>query len=541
MSDAPPVPPPPSPSSLLPPLTRLRLEASGKKRRVEVEGGGRAAAPAPSAPFRLVGDDEDDEVNEAAWTTLRSLLDQELMDQWTAKDCRGVPRQCIASKDFNELWCKNPLFWFELCRRFGWSVNAQARPRVYTGGAVALEQPVRWRDPVPDLYNQVAPQVLPAREAQPLVENAAAVRDYYERHGRALLENMQKDGGRHRPALVTLFRENYRRGCQGVDETTWPSGPVGSIAMRNQPIAYNPDPKLRGPLRRPDAGPPTVAQMTFLAGGGDLARPAAPIAWGKLQELIYFTGHMWAASLPAASGLSQREFLRYKGTIDPATHLAHGYGLLVESGGHPMYDGGWADGDFDGPGRLFANTSVTRRGSWVNSSEVGFVDPFLLYEGGFKSGRYHGPGTVFGGMHPEHVLDQNLLRFTASTSSVPVRGMKVFEGTFVDGELEGDGVEYCPADRLWVRAVQTNDQSVSRKTNDVVWKELVRQNPVLYEGQWKRGKYDGEGAVETVTPDGRFGRYVGAFKEGKRHGIGTHTLPNGDVQQGVWVDDVFQG
>jgi len=47
--------------------------------------------------------------------------------------------------------------------------------------------------------------------------------------------------------------------------------------------------------------------------------------------------------------------------------------------------------------------------------------------------------------------------------------------------------------------------------------------------------------VETVTPDGRFGRYVGAFKEGKRHGIGTHTLPNGDVQHGMWVDDVFQG
>ena len=43
MSDAPPVPPPPSPSSLLPPLTRLRLEASGKA--VErAQGSGWAAA-----------------------------------------------------------------------------------------------------------------------------------------------------------------------------------------------------------------------------------------------------------------------------------------------------------------------------------------------------------------------------------------------------------------------------------------------------------------------------------------------------------------
>ena len=426
-----------------------------------------------------------------------------------------MPRQCIASKDFNELWCKSPLFWFELCRRFGWSVNAQARPRVYTGGAVAPE-------------------------AQPLVENAPAVRDYYERHRRTLLENMRKDGGRHRPALVTLFRENYRRGCQGMDETTWPGGPVGSIAMRNQPIAYNPDRILRGPLRRPDAGPPTVPLMALMLGGPP-RHPPTPIAWGKLQELIYYTGHMWAASPPAASGLSQRDFLRYKGTIDPATHLAHGYGLLVESGGHPMYEGGWADGDFDGPGRLSANTSPKVRGSFIDPSEVVFVDPFLLYEGGFKSGRYHGPGTVFGGMRPEQALDRNLLRFTTSTSSVPVRGMKVFEGTFVDGELEGDGVEYCPADRLWVRAQAPVPRGEPARRPDLVWEELVRQNPVLYEGQWKRGKYDGQGTVETVTPDGRFGRYVGAFKEDMRHGIGTHTLPNGDVQQGVWVDDVFQG
>lgn len=495
MSDAPPVPP--SPSSHLPPLTSLRLEESGKKRRVEVDGGG-AEAPAPSAPFRLVGDDEDDEVNEAAWTTLRSLLDQEIMDAWTAKDCEGAPRQCIASKDFNELWCKNPLFWFELCRRFGWSVNAQPRPRVYTGGAVASEAP-------------------------PLEENAAAVRDYYEGHRRALLENMQKDGGRHRPELVTLFRENYRRGCQGVDETTWQSG-----AHRWRRPCYNPFPAQRGPL----PGPLTNV-MPGPFGLGSFIRSA--ITWGKLQELLYYTGRLWETWRGNRKTL--HDSVRYKGTIDPVFEWAHGYGLLVTSdGGHTVYEGGWADGDFDGPGKLYANTTFVK-----HPFEVLVHEPFLLYEGGFKSGRYHGTGIVFGGMKREHVLPRSWFRFTASTSSVPVRGMKVFEGTFVDGELEGDGVEYCPVDRLWVRAVQTNDESVSGKSNSVVWEELVRQNPVLYEGHWKRGKYDGQGTVETVTPDGRFGRYVGAFKEGKRHGVGTHTLPNGDVQQGRWEDDVFQG
>lgn len=502
MSDAPPVPP--SPSSLLPPLTSLRVEASGKKRRVEVEGGNGATAPAPPWPmapsFRLAADDEDDEVNEAAWTTLRSLLDQEIMAAWTVKDCRGVPRQCIATKDFNELWCKSPLFWFELCRRFGWSVNAQARPRVYTGGAVGPEAP-------------------------PLEDNTAAVRDYYERHRRTLLENMQKDGGRHRPALVTLFRENYRRGCQGVDETTWPSG-----AGRWRRPSYNPFPAHRGPLPGPLS---RVTAVPFVLGGFSMMRSV--IAWGKLQELLYYTGRLWERWRD--NWVTLHDSVRYKGTIDPVFEWAHGYGLLVTSdGGHTVYEGGWADGDFEGSGKLYANTTFVGP-----SFEVLVHEPFLLYEGGFKSGRYHGPGTVFGGMQREHVLPRSWFRFTASTSSMPVRGMKVFEGTFVDGELEGDGVEYCPADRLWVRAVQTNDQSVSGKSGGDVWEELVRQNPVLYEGQWKRGKYDGQGTVETMTPGGRVGRYVGAFKEGKRHGVGTQTLPNGDVQQGRWEDDVFQG
>jgi len=38
-------------------------------------------------------------------------------------------------------------------------------------------------------------------------------------------------------------------------------------------------------------------------------------------------------------------------------------------------------------------------------------------------------------------------------------------------------------------------------------------------------------------PDG--GKYVGQWKEGKRHGQGTMTDADGTVRKGIWKDDEF--
>ena len=35
--------------------------------------------------------------------------------------------------------------------------------------------------------------------------------------------------------------------------------------------------------------------------------------------------------------------------------------------------------------------------------------------------------------------------------------------------------------------------------------------------------------------------YVGEFRNGDRHGKGTHTYPNGQVDQGIWKNNDFVG
>ena len=131
----------------LPPLHRLTVAPAPAPTGVEPPSKKARVTPVvpgddPSDTFRL---DDDDDKNEAAWSTLRELLDDQMMDQWTAKECRGAPRQCIERREFNERWCKDPLFWFALCRRFGWSVDGEARPRMYGGRVVKLEMPTIWR------------------------------------------------------------------------------------------------------------------------------------------------------------------------------------------------------------------------------------------------------------------------------------------------------------------------------------------------------------------------------------------------------------
>ena len=51
-----------------------------------------------------------------------------------------------------------------------------------------------------------------------------------------------------------------------------------------------------------------------------------------------------------------------------------------------------------------------------------------------------------------------------------------------------------------------------------------------YEGQWKAGLPEGQG-VET-HPDGR--RYEGQWKAGKQEGQGIHTFPDGASWEGLW-------
>ena len=54
-----------------------------------------------------------------------------------------------------------------------------------------------------------------------------------------------------------------------------------------------------------------------------------------------------------------------------------------------------------------------------------------------------------------------------------------------------------------------------------------------YEGEWKNGKKLGQGTF--TWSDGR--KYVGVFKDGERNGQGTYTWSDGRKYVGEWKDD----
>ena len=69
------------------------------------------------------------------------------------------------------------------------------------------------------------------------------------------------------------------------------------------------------------------------------------------------------------------------------------------------------------------------------------------------------------------------------------------------------------------------------------------KNP-QYKGEVKReyivfGDYIIEGLGSLTLPNGE--KYVGQFKDGKRHGQGTVTIPNGSKYEGEWKDNEFNG
>ena len=82
----------------------------------------------------------------------------------------------------------------------------------------------------------------------------------------------------------------------------------------------------------------------------------------------------------------------------------------------------------------------------------------------------------------------------------------------------------------------------------------------VYSGEWKKGKYHGQGIIEysdgtkyvgqwnegipngqgTLT-DSSGNKYVGEFKDGMRHGQGTYTTPEGVNYVGQWKDSLPDG
>ena len=86
-------------------------------------------------------------------------------------------------------------------------------------------------------------------------------------------------------------------------------------------------------------------------------------------------------------------------------------------------------------------------------------------------------------------------------------GVILYEGEFKDGKYHGQG-------RL-----------------------KKHGNGVTYQGEWKNSKANGQGTLR--RPNGS--KYVGEWKDNKRHGQGTYTWPDGAKYAGEWKDNKRHG
>ncbi|MCB1324918.1 MAG: hypothetical protein H7A21_18175 [Spirochaetales bacterium] len=82
----------------------------------------------------------------------------------------------------------------------------------------------------------------------------------------------------------------------------------------------------------------------------------------------------------------------------------------------------------------------------------------------------------------------------------------LYEGDFVDGVLEGQGI--------------------------MLWADGRR-----YEGEWRNGRQEGQGTM--TWPDGR--RYEGEWRGGQPHGYGKLTYPDGLTVSGRFANGYFEG
>ena len=398
-----------------------------------------------------------------------SLVD---VNALTAQSCRDPVQLCRRNKEFNEQWCKNPLFWFNLCRQLRWSVNLEGVPPVAFNGGVAR----------PYIYTGKVRRRLPAaggqrfsRDTEPLVDNSAAVEEYYDKQLKKLQNQIQEAETTGNQALMdnilAIQRRNYGIACAGIDERTKTAQELNVSLLTRKPI-----------------GPTWRALPRIYLSGDPPQQPDEPVPWPAwAREMLRYRE---AANARPVAGLL------YSGTIDPVSLYAHGYGqcysdwqrqntnLVIQL----VYEGNWADGDFEGQGRLHR----------ITASSFNQARNTLYYEGQFKAGRKHGQGIVY-----DLIVDDPV----APPPGAPDPQLKiVYEGGFVNDYKHGVGKQYYTDD------AQTELRGVLR-----------------YDGQWKGGVRAGQGKEYHVSDDpdlepnlayeGQFvgGRYSGQGRKFRRH------------------------
>jgi len=214
----------------------------------------------------------------------------------------------------------------------------------------------------------------------------------------------------------------------------------------------------------------------------------------------------------------------------------NGFGILYWSDGN-RYDGNWIDDNRTGQGTFywkdgdrfvgqFLNGQTTENGITTRKAipklcisgdcyngfgKFGFTN--AVYEGYFKNGKKEGKGKTIawdcGTYEGDYVngLPNGKGKYTYSDGSV-------YDGNWVDGNKTGKGIQ------VWGKGKAEGDR---------------------YEGDWVSGNATGKGIYVWGKGKAEGDRYEGDWIDFSRTGYGKYTEKDGTIQEGKFLNNVFQG
>ena len=229
---------------------------------------------------------------------------------------------------------------------------------------------------------------------------------------------------------------------------------------------------------------------------------------------------------------------KYKGAFK--LDKFHGEGQMKWEDGS-KYKGLWKDGVRSGRG-FFKNgdKSVVYEGDWSNDMRNGQgtqEEDKDTYEGQWKDNKRHGMGTQYYGNGGVYEGNWNEGQYHGTGTLVYAEG-ETYEGEWKNGVRHGEGV-YIKTEKI----------------GGLFGGYLTTR----YEGEWEDGHYQGRGTLTIIDskkkPSKRdeenpqkevMTKYVGQFKDGKKHGIGKEIFSGSKEEdaysyEGTWRNGQMSG
>lgn len=204
---------------------------------------------------------------------------------------------------------------------------------------------------------------------------------------------------------------------------------------------------------------------------------------------------------------NEEKYDLFKGSINK-NYFFTGKGCYITN--NYIYNGFFANNEFNGKGLMIYKDGSSLFGDWVNGICTGKgilkINNLYEYEGDFVDNKKHGYGIE---KHQD--------------------GSK-YEGEFFDNKKNGKG-----------KYLNSKGETYEGEfKNDLFDGEGIYKWPLEsreYKGQFKNGNLNGKGINK--YKDGSI--YEGNYKNGLKHGLGKYTWPNGKIFYGSWLNNKLHG